>query len=211
MNSIFAECTHLHGNDVIYIERTLSEPEPIFGEYLTATLDNGVPMRLFMEELTAFGGGGDIYAKFGLSVADECTFYCPTLTFNQAKINPDYDPLEPTSTQFLKFNPKVGDLIYYVNGKKLFEIQHIENEAQPGFYVFGNRNSYQMKCKTYSYQHENIDLADTGLPDNFKSLDEILTTGGLDVIGNEETNFNTPITVSNSTLIDTTEVDPLRG
>lgn len=212
-NSIFAEATHMMGSDVVYIERTLNNPEPIFGEYLSATLDNGIPMRLFLEETTAWGGAGDMYQKFGLAPSDESTFYCPTLTFHQAKINPDYNSLDPLSEQFLKFNPKVGDLIYYVNGKKLFEIQHIENEAQPGFYVFGNRNSYQMKCKVYSYQHEDIDYTDVGIPDNIKALDNTMTINNIDydIITNEETNFNTPITNANSTLLDNTEVDPLRG
>lgn len=212
-NSIFAEATHLHGCDVVYIERTLSNPEPIFGEYLSATLETGTPMRLRLEELTAWGGSGDMYTKFGLTMDDTATFYCPTLTFHQAKINPDYDSTDPTSEQFLKFNPKENDLIYYVNGKKLFEIQTIENEAAPGFYVFGNRNTYQMKCKIYSYQHENINMLDLGISDGIKALDGIETINNniYDIIGNEETNFNTPVTTANSILIDTTEVDPLRG
>lgn len=206
-NNIFAESTHLHGSDVVYIERTLHGAEPIFGEYLASTLTKGTPMRLFLEETTAWGGAGDMYSKFGLQVQDEATFYCPTITFLQAK----YD--EETK-EFIPFYPKVSDLIYFVKGKKLFEIQHIENEAQPGFFVFGNRNSYVMKCKVYTYDHVEVNQDEyNGIPDEIKAIDSVKTIADkeYDIIAKEEATFNTPIQTGSSTVIDNTEKDALFG
>jgi Virus neck protein len=204
-NNIFAEATHLHGFDVVYIERTFHGEEPIFGEYLAATLDKGTPMRLKLEETAAWGGSGDMYSKFGLQVQDEATFYCPTITFSQAKFDEE-------TQEFLPFYPKVSDLIYFVKGKKLFEIMHIENEAAPGFYVFGNRNSYVMKCKAYTFDHSDINMEDfNGIPEELKALDRVETVDDkeYDVLGKEEKTFNTPLQTKASTVIDNTEKDAL--
>lgn len=207
-NNIFNESVYLHGNDVIYIEREVLSPEPIFGEYLGSVLTQGTPMRLFCDELAqgAWGGAGDMYSKFGLQIQDEATFYCPTLTFAQAKWDEEQQ-------KFLRFFPKQSDLIYFVNGKKLFEIQHIENEALPGMYVFGNRNSYVMKCKLYTYDHNEVDVLDESLPSEIKALDNIMTINEevVDIKTNEENAHNTPYETLAVTVIDTTEHDPLQG
>jgi hypothetical protein len=207
-NNIFAEATYQFGSDVVFIERTVNTPEFIFGEYLGSVLAAGTPMRLFQEELTAWGGGGDMYKKFGLTVTDEVTFYCPTLTFMTAKPDPDNEG------QFLPFFPKQSDLILHVNSKKLFEIQHIETEAAPGFFVFGNKNSYVMKCKMYTYDHSGIDASADSLPPEIKALDNVTTVGNktFDLLSNEENNFNKPIAteITKNKILDNSETDPLR-
>lgn len=188
-NTIFNEAVWLYGSDIIYIKRTVNTPENIFGEYLDSVLSSGINMRLFCQELTegAWANGTDMYSKFGLQVQDEATFFAPTLTFKQ---------IDPT------FFPKASDLIYFVYGKKLFEIQHIENEALPGMYVFGNRNSYVMKCKVYTYMHELVDqTAGNNIPNEVKTL--------LNIHSQDTTVFNTPIQTAASGIIDNTEVDPL--
>ena len=214
-NNIFAEAVYLYGVDVVYIERTLHTPEHIFGEYLGAVLNKGVPMRLFNEELAggAWNGGGDMYAKFGLQVTDEATFYGPKLIFEQAKINPD--PTTSTEQPFLPFYPKQGDLIFFVKGKKLFEIHHIESEAAPGMYMFGNRNSYVFKTKLYTYDHSAVNALDISLPDEVKALDNVTQIGSkiFDLKTEEKAVRNDKISeeIVRNKIVDNTEKDPLRG
>ena len=210
-NNIWAESCYLHGNKIVYIERTIHNPEPIFGEYLGSVLSTGTEMYFFNDELTqgAWGGSGDLYSKFGLTVTDTSTWYCPKLMFTQAKQNPLYDG---TNTQFLPFYPKVGDLIYYSISKKLFEIDHIENEASPGMFIFGNRNSYVFKTKVFAYDHTQIDQTSTTIPDEIKALDKILNINGtnVDVLPKQEdTIFNQPIRDAASSIVIKTEKDPL--
>lgn len=212
-NNIFAEAVYLYGVDVVYIERTLNTPEQIFGEYLGAVLTQGTPMRLYNEELTqgGWGGGGDMYAKFGLQVTDESTFYGPKIIFDQAKLNTD--PATSTDQPFIPFYPKQNDLIYFVKGKKLFEINHIENEAQPGMYIFGNKNSYVFKCKLYTYDHSAVKV-DASLPAEIQALDNVTQVGNqlFDLKSTEKANFNDKVVAENikNTIVDTTEKDPLR-
>jgi hypothetical protein len=212
-NNIFAEATYLYGVDVVYIERTIHSPEQIFGEYLAAELTSGTPMRLYNEELTGgqWGGGGDLSAKFGLQVTDEATFYGPKLIFAQAKLNPD--PLTNATQQFMPFYPKQNDLIYFVSGKKLFEIQHIENEAAPGMYIFGNRNSYVFKCKLYTYDHAAVSATNMSIPPEIQALDNVTTIGTrlFDLKATEKAEYNDQVVaeVNRNTIIDNSELDPL--
>ena len=190
-NQIYAEGCYLFGSDVVFMPRTTNNPEPIFGEYLASSIDKGFPMRLFVEDVTNWNGGGDLYSKFGLQVTDETTFHCPKISFEQLQaLNPIY--------------PKQGDLVYYVKGKKLFEILHIEDETQPGFYVFGNRNSYVLKCKAYSYDHMEIST-DVSIPAEVSSLNSLAT---------QDQNHNNDIIISTivaETILDRSEVDPITG
>lgn len=213
-NNIFAEGVFLNGHDCIYIEKDLYNAEPIFGEYLANKLNKGYPLRLFCSQLSEGQGwgntGSDLYSKFGLQVVDEADFYCPTLIFSQLLINPEYDLNDPESKQFIEIKPKQGDLIYYVNGKKLFEIQDIENEAPPGFYIFGNRNTYYFKTKLYSYDSSEVG-SDNSIPTEIKALDNIKTIDGkiYDIQTQENSNFNAPINSAAIDIIDSSEVDPL--
>lgn len=213
-NNIFAEAVFLYGVDVIYIERTLKTPEAIFGEYLAAELTQGTPMRLFNEDLanSQWGGGGDMYAKFGIQVTDEATFYGPKLIFQQAKQNPD--PLTNVDQPFLPFYPKQNDLIYFVRGKKLFEINTIETEAAPGMFIFGNKNSYVFKCKLYTYDHSAVAQNDS-IPAEIQALDNVTTIGTevFDLKTTEKEKFNDQIAneIQKKTIIDNSEKDPLLG
>ena len=147
-----------------------------------------------------------MYAKFGLQIQDEATWYCPTLMFNQmiAITNPNGE------VTFSPIYPKQGDLIYYVNGKKLFDITHIEPEALPGMYVFGNKNSYVFKTKLYTYDHQAV-ADDPSIPKEIQALDRPETIKGItyDITQQELDNFNIPAQKEATKVVSTTEVDPL--
>jgi len=207
--NIWAESIYKTGVEVYYIEREVGESEPIFGEYLTSKLNTGTRMFLQADNLQNNGGwqNADIYSKFGLATTDEETFTCPKITFGQAKINSD--PLTKETQPFLPFFPKQGDLVYHVNSKKLFEIQHVEDEVALG-YIFGNRNAYQLKCKVYTYDHTEI-VDDNSIPSEVRALDLIKNIQGqlYDVDAQEKTNFNDNIATEAATVVVNTERDPL--
>lgn len=199
--SVYNEFVHLYGTDLIYIERSPNEEEAIFGEFLAKAMIKGFPMRLFKEEVEGWGGSGDIYSKFGLQIQDECTIYCPKITFAQY-----------TNGKF----PKYNDLFYSVNAKKLFEISHIEDELPPSFYLLGNRSGYVFTCKTYVYDHAEI-KDDSSIPLEIQGLDKVLidpSTGQMYDIDEKETDMNNEkiesVEVSGD-LVDDTEIDPLMG
>jgi hypothetical protein len=192
-DNILQESVHLFGHDIIYLERTVNNPESVFGEYLASQLSLGTPMRMFLEETQGWGGNAtDMYSKFNLQISDDATFHASITTFTNAK-GPD-----------VKFYPKVGDLIYFLKGKKLFEIQHIENETQPGFYSFGNRNEYTFKCKTYTYDSMQVMVNDT-IPTEIQSLNDMATQ--------DQEHFNDVLDakIITDSIISRTEKDWLTG
>jgi len=162
-DNILQESIYLYGHDIIYIERDVNDSEPVFGEFLASQMSTGTPMRMFLEETQGWGGNAtDMYSKFGLQISDEATFHSSITAFTYSK---GVDIL---------FYPKVGDLIYFLKGKKLFEILHIENETQPGFYSFGNRNEYTFKCKAYTYDSMEV-MEDESIPVEIQALNDLAT------------------------------------
>jgi hypothetical protein len=139
-----------------------------------------------------------MYSKFGLQVTDESTCYINKSSF-LAQTNNTY--------------PKVNDLIYHHRSKKLFQINGIENEVQPAFYLLGQDSGYKFTNKLFAYNHENISQAvDSGIPVAIQALDALL----LDLEGNNVTlpekefnQNNKPIITKAAPIIDTTEIDPL--
>jgi hypothetical protein len=79
--------------------------------------------------------------------------------------------------------------------QKLFEVSHIEDETQPGFYLFGNRSGYRLNCKLFSYNHEVINQsASAGIPAAIQALDALIeaseSTDKISVETKEQTNMN---------------------
>lgn len=191
-DNIMVESVHLFGHDTVYIECTPDTVEPIFGEFLSRKLSEGIPIRMFLEETQNWNGNGDMYSKFGLQMTQESTFHCPVTTFTKAK------------GAGIDFYPKVGDLIYFVKGNKLFEIMHVENNATPGFYAFGNLNAYVFNCKMYTYDSMEV-AEDDSIPTEIQSLNSLSDL--------EETTFNDVVdnTIAVSNVLSHSEVDPVTG
>lgn len=206
---IWSESCHLFGSDIVFVPRTPNNPEPIFGEFLSSTLEAGYPMRMFVEDVAGWNGQGDLYSKFGLQINDSTTFHCPKILFNQIvgeNVVNKFVVGEFTVSETRSLYPRPGDLIYYVKGKKLFEIQHIEDETQPGFYVFGNRQSYVIKCKAYSFDHMEISSSS-----NTSILSELSMLNNL--ASQDEEHYNTELlnTILTQSILDNSEVDPITG
>lgn len=198
MNRLASEWYYLHGTDLQFLPREVNKEETTFGEYLSAVFNIGMPIRMFIEEVEAWSGNGDMYSRFGLQVTDECTLWCTKSFFT-----------EQTSGVY----PKQGDLIYVHKSQKLFTISHIEDEIQPAFYLLGNRAGYKVQCKLFSYNHEEINQSPSaGIPSAIQALDNLL----MDIEGNqvklEQKEFNQnnkPIETGAVPIIDVTESDPL--
>ena len=199
MDRLASEWYYLYGTDMSFLPRDVNKEETTFGEYLSAVYDRGIPLRMFIEEVEAWSGNGDMYSKFGLQVTDECTLWCNKSFFT-----------EQTSGIY----PKLGDLVYVDKTQKLFQINHIEDEIQPAFYLLGNRSGFKIQCKLFAYNHEEITQdVSAGVPTAVMALDALLD----DIEGNppatlpdkEFNQNNAKIIDSNTLIINTTEDDPL--
>ena len=194
----------LYGSDITFLPRELYKEDTVFGEYLSPVFEKGYPLRMFVEEVEAWGGNGDMYSKFGLQVTDESTMYINKSSF-LAQTNNTY--------------PKQGDLVYHHRSQKLFQISHIENECQPAFYLLGNLGGYKFTNKLFAYNHEKIsqDVSGgipTGIPAAIQALDSLLSDldGNIVPLPTKEFNQNNKQTITTAIpLIDISEADPLQG
>ena len=190
----------LYGSDMTFMPRELNNEDTTFGEFLSAVFEQGFPIRMFIEETTAWSGNGDMYSKFGLQVTDEATLYINKSSF-----------LAQTSNIY----PKQGDLVYITKSQKLFQIKHIEDEVQPSFYLLGQRGGFKFTCGLFAYNHEVINQsASAGIPTAIQALDALLDdlNGNSVTLDQKEYNQNNAPIISNSTaIINNTEVDPLQG
>jgi hypothetical protein len=197
--SIQNEFQYLHGTDIVFMPRTVGTEESVFGEYLGAEISKGYPLRAFVEEMEAWGGGGDMFSKMGIQITDEMTVHTTKALFISA-----------TSGTY----PKQGDLIYVTKAQKLYQINGVEDEAFPGFYLFGQRTGYKMSCKMFSYNHEEISQApNTGIPAAIIALDSLLAdtdTGALVTLNQKDIkNSNKKIEQIATNIVDESEADPL--
>lgn len=204
LDNVASEFYYLYGTDLTFLPREVNKEETTFGEYLSAVFNQGFPIRMFVEEVEAWSGGGDMYSKFGLQVTDEVTCYLNKTSFKNATMSNS----APSGLY-----PKQGDLLYLHKSQKLFQISHIEDEIQPAFYLLGNRAGYKFQCKLFMYNDEVISQSPSaGIPAAIQALDSLLN----DLEGNQvllpEKDFNhnnKPIQTSSVPIIDTTEDDPL--
>lgn len=198
MDSIATEFYLLNGTDITFLPREVNKEETTFGEYLSAVFNRGIPLRMYLEEVEAWSGNGDMYSKFGLQVTDECTLY----------INKSYFSSSTTGLY-----PKQGDLFYVNKSQKLFQISHVEDEVQPAFYLLGNRAGYKFTCKLFAYTHEQIDqTAGNGIPEAIKAIDNLLQDLNGDMVTLPEKEYNQnnlPIINTSIGLVDNSEDDPL--
>jgi hypothetical protein len=200
MDGLATEFYLLYGTDINFLPRELHKEDTTFGEFLSATIEKGYPLRMFLEEVEAWSGNGDMYSKFGLQVTDEATLYINKSSF-----------LAQTQDTY----PKQGDLIYVEKSQKLFQIKHVEDEVQPAFYLLGNRAGFKFTCGLFAYNHEAISQNPaTGIPAAVQALDALLNDMDGNVVALPEKEFNQnnkPVIVSATPIIDTTERDPLQG
>ena len=200
-NSISGEAEYLHGWDVVYLPREVNLEETVFGEYLSAAIRLGIPMRVILDEVEAWSGNGDMFTKIGLQVTDECTIQANITAWTEATSGLYY--------------PKQGDLFYINKSQKLFQISHIENETKPGFYLFGNRTAYRITCKLFSYQHEEVNTSpDSGIPAAVQAIDNLMLdiSGNTKTLDEKEMEYNNQNTRTQSAIVtNTTEVDPITG
>lgn len=205
-DSLATEYFLLYGHTMTFMPRELYKADEIFGEYLSPTFEKGYQIRMHVDENQAWGGGGDMYSKFGLQVTDELQAFINKSSF-LAQTNNTY--------------PKIGDLLFHHVSNKLFSINGIENEIFPSFYRLGQNNMYKFSCKLFAFNHEVISQdvsgsAPTGIPLQIQALDNLLNdlTGTNTMVTLEQKDFNNnnaPIISNANSIIDNTEIDPLLG
>lgn len=144
MNDLVEEAVRIHAIDAIYIPRQESgKLDPLFREDVLTHFDDYHHVELYIKNVDAFEGDGDIFRKFGLEVKNQITFSMSRKSF--AKVFGKEQS-----------RPKEGDLIYIPLSiaDALYEIRFVKEDAV--FYNLGEFYLYDMQCEQAAFQDENI-------------------------------------------------------
>lgn len=180
------------GIDVFYIPREYLEIDPILGEPNKSSFNSAFKIEVYLQEVTGYGGEGDLMSKFGLQMTDTATFMISRKRFNDLKI--------PN-----RIRPREGDLIYVGDTEKsgygsftngFFEIKYVEHESP--FWQLGKYFVFQLKCQLFTYSYEKFN---TGNP-AIDMLNKNDNAADLSVA------INNALETKKSTLIDFTEKNP---
>lgn len=142
------EAIKIHGEDMVYIPRTLVNKDELFGEDTISKFEGGTQIEMYVESVDGFEGDGDFISKFGLEIRDSISLVVSKKRFTQ----------EVASSR-----PLEGDLIYFPLTKGLFEIKFVEHENP--FYQLGKLYTYKLSCELFQYSQEDLETGWSDIDD----------------------------------------------
>lgn len=157
VQELIEESIKIHGINAIYIPRKNVKIDPLFREDPLSRFDDYYDMEMYIKNVDAFEGDGDIFRKFGLEVKNQVTVTISRSSF--AKIVGGEMP-----------RPLEGDLIYFPLSvaDALYEIRFVKEDSM--FYSLGEFYTFDLQCEQYAFEDEEVN---TGLDD----IDSIAAEG----------------------------------
>ncbi len=149
LQELVAESIKVAGIDVYYIPRTTVNLDEIYTGDNLKEYNNAYMVDVYVKSVDGFEGEGQFLQKFNLEIRDSITFVISTRTFQ-----------DEVGNLALLNRPNEGDLIYFPQGQRLFEIKYVEKFAM--FLPLGTLPSYDLKCEMFEYSNE---ILNTGIPD----------------------------------------------
>ena len=151
--------------DRYYLPRKLVNKDTLFGEDASSSFNDAYIIEMYLDNIEGYEGQKEMMTRFGIDMQDEATWVVSKRRFEEL-ISTDQNLIVST-------RPNEGDLIYFPDGKKLFEISFVDHDDP--FYQLQNLPVYKMRCRTFEYSHE--DMA-TGV----SAIDDIETAESLDAL-----------------------------
>ena len=175
------EAIKIHGQDLIYMPRTLVKEDELYGEDVQSAFNTGVEVEMYIESVDGFEGDGSFISQFGLEIRDSVKLVIAKKRFEQ-----EVSTIE--SSVAIPY-PREGDLIYFPLTRGLFEIKFVEHENP--FFQLNKLYTYSLSCELFQYSQEDID---TGWTDIDKietdredlAVNVIMTTGSGDYLTGEK-------------------------
>lgn len=196
LQSLITEAIYIHGIDVIYVPRNLTNFDQLYLTDDQSTYTQAIRTTVYLQSVDGFGPQQNIFTKFGLEIRDNITVSMSTRIFETE--------VQPFTKQP---RPEEGDLIYFDLNKKVFQIKYTNNKEI--FYELGKLPTYQLTCELFAYSDETFS---TGVPE----IDNIQTQGSLNILDHSilQDNSNNIITTEGGGQItvqgfDVQNVDPV--
>ena len=163
--NLIIEQLSVFGQDVYYLPRKLVNKDTLFGEDVSSSFNDAYIIEMYLDNIEGYEGQKEMMTRFGIDMQDEATFVVSKRRFEEL--------ISTDQNLIVSSRPNEGDLIYFPDGKKLFEISFVDHDDP--FYQLQNLPVYKMRCRTFEYSHE--DMA-TGVT----AIDDIETAESLDAL-----------------------------
>jgi len=156
------EAIKIYGEEMFYIPRVITSEDSVFGEDDQSVYNQAYPIEMYVKSVDGFEGDGVFLSKFGLQINDQVTFTVAKRTF-----------LEEVGHNNGQERPDEGDLIYFPENDKVFQIKYVN--YKPFFYQFGQLVTYDLTCELFVYSDE---VFDTG----YDFIDRIQTENTTNIL-----------------------------
>lgn len=163
VEDLVCESVKQFGIDVMYMPRTINNPDPIFNESTLQTFEKAIELEAYIRDVQGFTGDGKFLSKFGLEIRDEMTF---SLTFRSFGT-------EVTSITG-QLRPNEGDLIYFPLNGKCFSVKFVDQEAV--FYQVGSLTFWDVVCEVFEYSNEKFATGVPYIDDKYNALTTVQET-----------------------------------
>ena len=155
MESMFHEVIRINGFDGYYISMSNEGARDLlYGEDPLKKFTSALPMEMYINNVTDYGGSKSFFSKFGLELKSTLSIVVSRRSFNQ------YVDNGATITR-----PREGDLIYIpvTNGQgELFEITYVNQNKDMSMMGRSVPYYYELEVEKFKYSQEKME---TGIPD----------------------------------------------
>ena len=163
--NLIIEQLAVFGQDVYYLPRKLVNEDTLFGEDVSSSFNDAYIIEMYLDNIEGYEGQKEMMTRFGIDMQDEATWVVSKRRFEEL--------ISTDQNLIVSSRPNEGDLIYFPDGKKLFEISFVDHDDP--FHQIQNLPVFKMRCRTFEYSHE--DMA-TGVT----AIDDIETAESLDAL-----------------------------
>lgn len=165
-DSLIIESIQVHGRDMYYLPRTLTNFDSFFGEDSLSAFNSAVTLEFFLENVQGWEGDNKFLSKFGLEIRDEATLIVSRSRFSSVVTGafPDIRV------------PREGDVIVMPSTidkrTRAFEISFVDGESV--FYQLGELYVWKLKIRNFEYNGEAFNTGISHL-DEYETENSIAT------------------------------------
>jgi hypothetical protein len=148
------ESLKFYGQDVYYLPREIVNKDKVFLDDVPSRFSDAYKIEMYIENVDAFGGEGDLFSKFGVELRDQATFVVARRRWKK---------LIGDKLDAYNFRPREGDLLYMPMSQSIFEIFKVETETP--FYQLSQLPTFRLQCELFEYNDEDFDTDIEGIDD----------------------------------------------
>lgn len=148
---------------MLYIPRQYVNLDLIYGEDVLSSFSKTYEMVFYVESSESYAGNNSFFGNMGFDIQDQSSLILSRDVFKEVIVDSPNNTEEYTADQ----GPRRGDLLYWPETGRIFEITSNENYKM--FYQLGKLYTYKLTVEFFDYSHEKLD---TNLPEIDNKFDE---------------------------------------